>query len=147
MCSTRGTQVSPGWVPPFGYLWIFRLHTGSPELFAVCHALLRLLAPRHPPYALSSLTHVKPRNRNVSRSIQLLRCQVWLCFTSRCSSSLDQAQPLTPHLPANKKRPRLPRPLVRPTDTLVSLVIHFKPQPPALYKLCPAPFVFLSLWR
>jgi hypothetical protein len=45
------------WVPPFGYLWILRLHTGSPELFAVCHALLRLLAPRHPPYALSSLTH------------------------------------------------------------------------------------------
>ncbi len=28
----------------------------SPELFAACHVLLRLLAPRHPPYALSSLT-------------------------------------------------------------------------------------------
>ena len=29
---------------------------GSPRLFAACHVLLRLLAPRHPPYALSSLT-------------------------------------------------------------------------------------------
>jgi hypothetical protein len=28
----------------------------SPELFAACHVLHRLLAPRHPPYALSSLT-------------------------------------------------------------------------------------------
>jgi hypothetical protein len=32
---------------------------GSPRLIAVNHALLRLLTPRHPPYALSSLTHVK----------------------------------------------------------------------------------------
>ena len=29
---------------------------GSPRLFAACHVLHRLLAPRHPPYALSSLT-------------------------------------------------------------------------------------------
>ena len=39
---------------------------GSPRLFAACHVLRRLLAPRHPPYALSSLTikltqHVAPR--------------------------------------------------------------------------------------
>ncbi len=29
---------------------------GSPKLFAASHVLHRLLAPRHPPYALSSLT-------------------------------------------------------------------------------------------
>ena len=29
---------------------------GSPKLIAACHVLHRLLAPRHPPYALSSLT-------------------------------------------------------------------------------------------
>ena len=29
---------------------------GSPRLFAACHVLLRLLVPRHPPCALSSLT-------------------------------------------------------------------------------------------
>ena len=32
------------------------LLSGSPKLFAASHALLRLLAPRHSPYALSSLT-------------------------------------------------------------------------------------------
>src|SRR4030095_6068391 len=32
------------------------LLSGSPKLIAASHALLRLLAPRHPPYALSSLT-------------------------------------------------------------------------------------------
>ena len=32
------------------------LLSGSPELFAASHVLHRLLAPRHPPYALSSLT-------------------------------------------------------------------------------------------
>ena len=30
----------------------------SPELFAACHVLHRLLMPRHPPYALNSLTIV-----------------------------------------------------------------------------------------
>jgi hypothetical protein len=29
---------------------------GSPRLIAACHVLHRLLAPRHSPYALSSLT-------------------------------------------------------------------------------------------
>ena len=31
---------------------------GSPRLFAVYHVLLRLLLPRHPPYALISFFHV-----------------------------------------------------------------------------------------
>ena len=67
----------------------------------MCHALHRLLAPRHPPYALSNLIHVRPRNCITtspeqdpkskilfgmdvsihSRSIQLLRCQVRLVQT------------------------------------------------------------------
>jgi hypothetical protein len=64
---------SPGWLPPTygfsrGYIGISRCglpHSdisgskpvcGSPKLFAACHVLHRLLAPRHPPYALSSLT-------------------------------------------------------------------------------------------
>src|SRR5439155_14036336 len=32
------------------------LARSSPRLIAACHVLLRLLAPRHPPWALSSLT-------------------------------------------------------------------------------------------
>ena len=33
-----------------------KLACSSPRLIAACHVLRRLLAPRHPPYALSSLT-------------------------------------------------------------------------------------------
>ena len=32
---------------------------GSPWLFAACHVLHRLLVPRHPPYALSSLIYLR----------------------------------------------------------------------------------------
>src|SRR5262245_49005911 len=35
----------------------------SPELIAVCHALHRLLVPRHPPHALSSLAALLPPSR------------------------------------------------------------------------------------
>ena len=50
---------------------------GSPRLFAACHVLLRLLAPRHPPYALSSLTiklaaHAALRHAPVFRPIAYL---------------------------------------------------------------------------
>ena len=40
---------------------------GSPCLFAACHVLLRLETPRHPPYALSSLTC----SETVPRSLRL----------------------------------------------------------------------------
>ena len=46
----------PGWVSPFGYLRVITLARSSPKHFVACHVLLRLLAPRHPPHALSSLT-------------------------------------------------------------------------------------------
>ena len=36
-----------------------KLARSSPRLIAACHVLLRLLAPRHPPWALLSLTHLK----------------------------------------------------------------------------------------
>jgi hypothetical protein len=41
---------------------------GSPRLFAACHVLHRLLAPRHPPYALSSLI-IKLTQYVVSRGV------------------------------------------------------------------------------
>ena len=40
---------------------------GSPRLIAACHVLHRLLAPRHPPYALSSLI-IKPTQYVVTDS-------------------------------------------------------------------------------
>ena len=54
---------------------------GSPELIAVCRVLHRLLAPRHPPYALSSLnTH--PAFRCALHPVQLLRFQPGLSAPS-----------------------------------------------------------------
>ena len=48
----------------------------SPGLFAVYRVLHRLLAPRHPPYALSSFTHDAEKLK-FSRSIQFLRYQIY----------------------------------------------------------------------
>ena len=50
-----GTTVASR-VPPFGYLRIISLICSSPQLFAACRVLLRLLMPRHPPCALRNLT-------------------------------------------------------------------------------------------
>ena len=44
-----------GRVSPFGHPWI-SARSGSPRHFVACHVLHRLLAPRHPPRALCSLT-------------------------------------------------------------------------------------------
>ena len=49
--------------------WDQRLFVNSPRLFADFHALHRLLTPRHPPYALSSLT------TNIQRSYELNKCK------------------------------------------------------------------------
>ena len=49
----------------------------SPKLIAACHVLHRLLAPRHPPYALSSLT-IKFAESKVSW-IAALRSSTQLC--------------------------------------------------------------------
>jgi hypothetical protein len=38
---------------------------GFPMLFAVCHVLLRLLTPRHPPFAFCSLSHVAETARSL----------------------------------------------------------------------------------
>ena len=45
-----------------------KLAYSSPRLFAVSHVLHRLLSPRHPPYALSSLIVKLARNQIPSRS-------------------------------------------------------------------------------
>ena len=45
---------------------------GSPWLFAACCVLRRLLAPRHPPYALITLTSFCTRPRQSSCSLRFL---------------------------------------------------------------------------
>src|ERR671919_1811303 len=49
----------PGWVSPFGDLRVITLARSSPRHFVACHVLHRLLAPRHPPRALCSLTSLQ----------------------------------------------------------------------------------------
>ena len=41
---------------------------GSPRLIAACHVLRRLFAPRHPPYALSSLTIKLTQETNLKKT-------------------------------------------------------------------------------
>ena len=52
------------------------LDDSSPRLIAAIHVLLRLLAPRHPPYALSSLIHVRRQSLDTSciRLLILFSC-------------------------------------------------------------------------
>src|ERR1700689_4605743 len=46
---------------------------GSPKLFAAYHVLHRLLAPRHPPYALSSLTIKLTQHASTPCEIETLK--------------------------------------------------------------------------
>lgn len=75
----------PGWVSPFGHPRLLAAAHASPELFAVYHVLLRHVAPRHPPYALSHccqpcdtemliLSLLSVRSRVFSRLFHLLSC-------------------------------------------------------------------------
>ena len=80
----------------------------SPQLFAVVHVLPRPLAPRHPPYALRSLSCCASEQRPLSRRslptptavllypIQFLRCQSQLASHARSrTASLPTTQPHT----------------------------------------------------
>ena len=49
---------------------------GSPRLIAACHVLLRLLLPRHPPCALSSLTTKFTRHTAASPRPSAFGCQL-----------------------------------------------------------------------
>jgi hypothetical protein len=75
---------------------------GSPKLFAAYHVLHRLLAPRHSPYALSSLTIRNSRLTPIAAS-RLAGSRVRTCRTANrelriaaCDSPLHTACVLTP---------------------------------------------------
>ena len=51
------------------------LFSSSPKLFAAYHVFLRLLAPRHPPFALYSLATIKPQiSLNALVQIYFTKC-------------------------------------------------------------------------
>src|SRR2546430_2917191 len=61
---------------------------GSPRLIAACHVLLRLLLPRHPPCALSSLTtkftsHTSLRSRQQRFAVAAARSRFQLYGSRR----------------------------------------------------------------
>ncbi len=60
--------------------------SGSPKLFAACHALFRLPAPRHPPYALCCLTNWK----FFLISVQLFFPNLYLIFQRTKSADADK---------------------------------------------------------
>src|ERR1041384_3661980 len=61
-----------------------RSFDSSTGLIAVFHALHRLLAPRHPPHALSSLTALtSPSSRDDNSPERRIRCQRIDCYRPR----------------------------------------------------------------
>jgi hypothetical protein len=52
---------------------------GSPRLIAACHVLHRLLAPRHSPYALSSLTKCSLHLTANMWSEKTTDCRIFSC--------------------------------------------------------------------
>jgi hypothetical protein len=70
---------------------------GSPRLIAVFHVLHRHLAPRHPPYALSSLTQRDAEKLTffhlLLSAIRLLRCS---CLRGSCPAGGLTAQVVLP---------------------------------------------------
>ena len=62
------------WVPPFGNLRFITDICSLPQLIAACHVLLRLLVPRHPPYALFNLTSCLSFSLSAVVALLSLRC-------------------------------------------------------------------------
>ena len=102
----RGTEMFqfPGLAAP--RLWIQRgLIRGSRSqrsfdsftgLIAVFHALLRLLAPRHPPHALSSLAALIPLSEGLHRSLTLpARLEKWIDLATKPISYLANSRRAT----------------------------------------------------
>jgi hypothetical protein len=58
-----------------------KLICSSPELFAACHVLHRLLAPRHSPYTLSSLT-IRNSKLTLTDSLHISRSATVPCNTA-----------------------------------------------------------------
>jgi hypothetical protein len=71
-----------------------KLICSSPELFAACHVLHRLLAPRHSPYTLSSLTI---RNSRTNAVCSLASSQRTYCDSSHATLRVG-SQVRLPHM-------------------------------------------------
>ena len=79
-------DVTPEWLP-YSEIPGSKLACNSPGLIAACCVLRRLPAPRHPPYALSSLTS----SQNSAKSFAYTQC-------SQCQRPNPSATPPGRHL-------------------------------------------------
>jgi hypothetical protein len=71
-------DLRPGTGFPHSGIFGSRPAHGYPKLIAVFHALHRLLTPRHPPSALSSLTQ-----RDAEKSAFFVLCSLFTCISRR----------------------------------------------------------------
>jgi hypothetical protein len=79
---------------------------GSPRLFAACHVLHRLLAPRHSPYALSSLTKFPfPLALRVCGQ-RTTDCRVFSCQRVRRTRTPNVRGRLVRFCPSTRAHPR-----------------------------------------
>ena len=82
------------------------LLSGYPKLIAACHVLLRLLAPRHPPCALSSLTTIE-RATTLEHSSSAKHCPIFSCQRSAGDRrDLTHGTSRLPLVPARKRLER-----------------------------------------
>jgi hypothetical protein len=88
---------------------------GSPRLIAACHVLHRLLAPRHSPYALSSLTkcslHLTYLLSDPKAGLPRIcgqkttHCRIFSCQKTACTycdADLSTSFPTAPEAPSKK---------------------------------------------
>ena len=93
--------VVPGYCPggfPHSGISGSKLDDSSPKLIAAIHALHRLLAPRHPPHALSSLIHARRQYlMRLHYSAQLLRYHqtCWLAALLAGATESDSVPPVS----------------------------------------------------
>ena len=88
-------DITPGGFP-HSDIFGSTLARNSPKHFAACHVLRRLLAPRHPPHALSSLTYSVHAASTVLAGHERLRSRRNLPRRNRCfhSSTVKVVRPL-----------------------------------------------------
>jgi hypothetical protein len=83
-------DITPGGFP-HSEIFGSTLARNSPKHFAACHVLHRLLAPRHPPHALSSLTYSVHAASTVLADAERLRSRRIHPRRNRCfHSSIDK---------------------------------------------------------
>jgi hypothetical protein len=87
------------------------LFAGSPRLIADYHVLLRLLPPRHPPYALARLT-VQPQSARVARAAFAL-------FEMQSNNFSFVKDPGTTRVPLGREDRGKRRVATPPADSLV----------------------------